>query len=739
MLRRSGIYSLIVILAALWISGCPASPGTKFETTVKKWADAYGGGNVFTLDSFRENLKSLAKSVKTEKDQAELTKALKGHDETAVLKAMAAANIKILALPRRIPNPMDVSGSVIQSLLNAGTYEHFSVLYIDEATILAGPSAEAYRISDKELASVMAYTRAGLSGKPAGSLPSSFSSALLQPGVVDLRFTDPNGYNRNLGRVRGRGKTAKAALDDAIKKAIGRYERKGGGGMTAEPFGTFLESAAVTVNFYKESGLIDLSAGKAPNEISLGLDGLIVRIPNRDKPVFATPDRPRLLRTDNFNKYMEALLKREGLEKDAWKKPGVTLEKFRELAFSERKPGGEVVRLWRGTEWVRVEDLTKDAVLQGFKEGADWLVSSFHEDTRMFDYEYYAVRDSVKKNRYNIIRHGLATLTMIQAYELMKDERYLKTAKLAIEWVLDLVEWEGNMAMFRHKRFDPKYKLGGAGTMLQAMCEYVRFQPVPEWEKPMKGLAEFIMNLQKENGHYRSFYTKPGQKPDDKEVTIYPGEANLALVRMYHLFKDQRYLDTVEKAFQYYSKWFNDTKSPKRKGNLGAFVPWDMSAMMEYYEIVKKPEVAAYAYEMADWILDNWYVFGPKQTYWKDYVGGFHGSKRKTDRPIWNSGVYGEGIASIFQLTKLAQHAEKTPKYRKAAFLTIRFVRQSQYREGSSYFLPAPGNALGCIPANFEMDDCRLDYAYHCLTVNYRALRFFDEADWKAVSELKTW
>jgi hypothetical protein len=37
------------------------------------------------------------------------------------------------------------------------------------------------------------------------------------------------------------------------------------------------------------------------------------------------------------------------------------------------------------------------------------------------------------------------------------------------------------------------------------------------------------------------------------------------------------------------------------------------------------------------------------------------------------------------------------------------------------------------LPSDYFHDDARLDYAYHCLTVNYRAVRFFDKVDWQAL------
>ncbi len=734
--RPAATHTGIAVLILLLMLGCSPTPKSDFELTVKNRLDQADGGKVFTPLDKASLLTSLKDSVKTEKDASDLWSALMKKDETAVLTAMAARKVAVLALP---VDAKMTRGSVFENLVKAGFYEKLSVIYRDPAMLLATAVHPAYQVDDAGLKQVVAYVRQTLAGQTGATLPAAFNQPFPAPGLLDLRFTDKNGYNKTIGLVRARGNSPKKALDVAIGEAKTRYAKRGGGGLTAEPFDVFLQNATITLNFHREGGALLVDPNKLSAVTSLGLDGFQLDFPKEisDKAVMLTPDKSKIYRMDNLKKLLEAGCKAKRLDKDAWKKKDVKISVFRTLDITERNPGGDVIRLRRGVEYVDPAKLDRAETEKGFREGADWLLSILDPQSKMFKYVYYAARDSYKTNQYNIIRHGLATLTLIQAYELFGEERYLDGAKLAIEWVLDLTQYDGKLAYFNHPRFDRQFKLGGAGVMLQCMTEYFRFKKVPEWEKPMKGLAELIMHLQEENGHYISYYTKPGQKKNDREVTIYPGEANLALVRMYHIFKDQRYLDTLRKAFEYYSKWFRDNKSDRRKGNLGAFVPWDMSAMMEYYEIVKKDEVAQYAYDMADWILDNWFVYGLADTYWMDYQGGYRGAKSRSNTPIWNSGVYGEGVASIFRLAKLRGDKDKIEKYRKATFLTVRFVRQSQYRQGSTYYLPQPSKAIGCIPSNFHTDDCRLDFAYHCLTVNYRVLRFFDEADWKAIRAIR--
>jgi len=689
---------------------------------------AMGSGILYFDEAISGEFQGLA--TKNASSLPNVLQALNGSSESDLLKAMKADNVTLLALPTRNKSK---SGSIYHKCTYAGELDLFSVIYVDEDMTLIAPTHSAYVFDPDKAFAVFSYIRASLI-KSSDKHPLSDDLAAKTPGetVIDLRFTSEEGFNKEIGRIRARGSSVAEAIDAAIKKASERYAAWGGG-MNVESIQEYLNHARMTLTIFRERGyLAENNRGFLNQQINIGLDGLVIALKDGNT-VILTPDKSKLLREEDLTRMIELELRNQKIaNKDVWKEKDTELYKFRVVEYTEKQPNGEAVKLFRGVEYVPYSAMTKEEIDRGFRDGAEWLLSIFDPASGMFKYTYWAVADRYQTNQYNLIRHGLATLTLIQAFELYGDERFLNAAQKAIEYIWTLTEYEGKLAMFRHPKYDPGYKLGGAGVILQAACQFNRHKRMTEWDRQLKGLAEFIMVLQEKNGHYKSFYTKPGQKEENKEITIYPGEANLALVYMYNLFGDKRYLETVKKAVNsYYRKWFNDKKNPRGKGSLGAYIPWEMTAMGEYWKVTKEDFAAEFAYEMANWVVDNWFAVYPDNVWYKDFEGAIMNAQSPYMTPPWNSGVYGEGLISVWEIAKLRGDKDMQKKLQKVVLGNARFTRNLQYRDVSSYYLPNPSRARGCIPSSFHKDDCRLDFAYHCLTVDFRIIKWFDEEDYK--------
>lgn len=107
----------------------------------------------------------------------------------------------------------------------------------------------------------------------------------------------------------------------------------------------------------------------------------------------------------------------------------------------------------------------------------------------------------------------------------------------------------------------------------------------PNRQELMKTLAGEILSRQNMDGSFET-----------SGIDYYPGEALLALMRLYNETNNEEYLAAVQKAFPFYRNYW-------RQNNNTAFVPWHTQAYKLLYEKTGKKEVADFIFEMNDWLL----------------------------------------------------------------------------------------------------------------------------------------
>ncbi len=688
------------------------------------------GAEVTTLETFQE-----------------VTGALDREDEEDVVRRLESKRIGLLLLdrdadPKPGPGPL---GSVRFRIHTNGKLDRLSPVSLDSQTVVLAKTHPAFAPDEARDRKAMAYVRDRLVGKN-GSLPDEFSKPHLDGKAhAALRASDGRGALEDIGRVEGVGRSPKEAIDAAAQAFMKKWSESG-----KESLVEILPRLTLTLHQDRESThLEDARVQTLREQISLGLDGIELRTNEgrtlRIPPEFVKIHKKEVKRPKKRTKWVSLksttellgeICKIHSMPIDCWKK--AEIRKFRTVDLTERSPGGQVIRLWRGWEWIEPKRMDRAEVLNSFTAGAQWLLRAFNGETGMFTYSYHAVDNKTVKNKYNMIRHLLATMTLLQAYEITKEKSYLEAGEKAIDFVLQRLEYEKlpsgrDMAYFHHKKYDSKYKLGGVGCLLQAMAIYHGLSPKPDWKRPMQALAEHIMHMRKPEGPYRSIYTKPGQEPSRKEILIYPGEANLGLLLLHRHYPDKRYLEHLQLVIDYHYEWFKKFSNPRHKGTFAAYVPWETAAMSELAMQTGDDRAAEFAFAMADWLNDNWFAYGPEQTWFPDYVGGIKKSHSKYDFPLWNTGVFGEGTVAAWRLAVHRKDVKRSEKYRKIVHLSMRFIRQLQYQSGGVWYLPNFKKALGAIPGDFFDDECRLDYVYHCMTVHYNALKHFSDEDFGAL------
>lgn len=159
---------------------------------------------------------------------------------------------------------------------------------------------------------------------------------------------------------------------------------------------------------------------------------------------------------------------------------------------------------------------------------------------------------------YNVLRHASTTYSMIEAFELTADpdlahaiERSL--ARLTSHFIRTARLHDGTEAAFLVD-VGAEIKLGGNAVVLLALAKYTGLTRNRRYLALMEKLAIGIIHMQDgKTGAFRHVLKFPDLSTKAEFRTVYyDGEATFALMRLYSLTRDPRWIGAVEKAFEHF-------------------------------------------------------------------------------------------------------------------------------------------------------------------------------------------
>lgn len=172
------------------------------------------------------------------------------------------------------------------------------------------------------------------------------------------------------------------------------------------------------------------------------------------------------------------------------------------------------------------------------------------DDKGRYVYGYFPCFNR-KIETYNALRHAGATYALLEVYEHTGQDEALAAARKALQYLTEvLLRRHENKAYILDT--DNEYKLGGNALTLLALVKYAELTGTDEFDALMTALAEGIFAMQEADGRFIHVLQTDLSLKETFRTIYYDGEAAFALLRLYGYSGNQRWLDTVVRAFDYF-------------------------------------------------------------------------------------------------------------------------------------------------------------------------------------------
>ncbi len=373
---------------------------------------------------------------------------------------------------------------------------------------------------------------------------------------------------------------------------------------------------------------------------------------------------------------------------------------------------GRCTRLFRGQPVVLQSDITRKCVAEMAGEMTAWMTRQVAPDGKT-TYKYWPSNGRYSDAN-NTIRQFMASACLALASRRGRNHKLTATVER---------NFQNNFGAFYRDEdafgiIDEfgKVKLGAAGVAIMAILNL----PDPgQWNGHLARLRAFIEAMQQDDGSFRTFL-RPEARNDNQN--FYPGEAALALARLYAHQPEDALLHRLRACFSYYRTWHRANRNP-------AFVPWHSQAYCLLHEFTGEHEVAAFVFEMNDWLLAVQEV----DSCAPDVVGDFFDPSRPEFGPPHASatGVYLEGLVETWKLARRLGENDRAEAYRRAMLHGLRSLRQMQFRSSTDmFYIQRRSRVRGGLRSSGFDNTLRIDNVQHGLMAIFNILDHFSEEDY---------
>ncbi|MFA1821443.1 beta-L-arabinofuranosidase domain-containing protein [Virgibacillus oceani] len=518
-------------------------------------------------------------------------------------------------------------------------------------------------------------------------------------GELVVFISIDNGYTRSYV-VMGKGKN----LKDAVEKAVNDY--KNNTNVNFKPVSVKLDVVTKVLPILKGNSRINIRRDEV--KYRRGEDGLLL---SEDFSAAFLPEeveaykmiQKRLIQPekvfDAFEKHF--LLDDQKIVKKFLTAQFMDLYKFRTDSWYIDENG--YLPLFRGHRIYN--DLSEKNLLDAIELTKDNYFKQSVNPKGKFAY-IYNPEDSTVPSKYNILRHAGTTYSMLETYELMPDEGLMRAIERAIKYLMTKVEnteINGKKAQVIVEK--DAAKLGGNGLAIVALAKYTQLTGDEQYIPLMQNMATWMGELQDDSGKFAIHKQIFSTGEDSGFVShYYPGEAILALCRLYQIDKNEKWLDLAENEANY----LINVRDVNEDLDSIAHDHWLLYALNDLYRERPKEMYLKHSFFICEAILKI-HRLDPNK-YNQEWLGSF-GSHEKA--PSTPTACRSEGLGAAYRLAQDHNHTKEAEQYKNAMREAIKFQLQMHLKPESVMYYRNKKFCLGAVHQGLTNYELRNDYTQH--------------------------
>lgn len=203
-----------------------------------------------------------------------------------------------------------------------------------------------------------------------------------------------------------------------------------------------------------------------------------------------------------------------------------------------------------------IEELDEPTAFHLVDTSSRYLASQVLKDGR-FEYGWHCCFDRAI-GTYNTLRHASSTYAMTEGWEVTRDAPTKHAIDRALAYLTQKLIKRARLPSGEEAAFlveaNGEIKLGGNAVCLLALVKYCELTGNEDYGALLEQLALGIHFMQDQaSGKFVHVLQYPELTlKEEFRIIYYDGEAAFGLMRLYGLTKDERWLNIVEKAFEYF-------------------------------------------------------------------------------------------------------------------------------------------------------------------------------------------